>query len=1206
MSPAERDHLTGIAGRRGFLRQLAAADGTSVDGAVLVVDLDNFHLVNTLLGIERGDDVLRLMAARLSRLANPHGVPARLGSDQFAIWAPGLGLAAGASADEGVQQFAQRVLDAVCQPFTVSGDEGKITCSIGYALTDAGSAIDALQAATAAASNAKRHGLATILAHDEATLAENLRRYTIQADLPTAVAHGELRVHFQPEVDLRTGQTVGVEALARWEHPELGAVSPNEFIQIAETAGLITPIGEYVLDVVAGEATRWTTALHGRPLTLWFNLSAVQLSEPERLIESVRAAVTRHQLPAGALGAEVTETAVMSDIREARRTLQRLRELGLEIAVDDFGAGHASWPYLWQIPATVLKIDRTFASDLLSIPEGLAMTEAVIDLAHTFRLRVVAEGVETIEQATMLARLGADRAQGHLFSPDVAAAELPRVATSPWAGGTAHVHRPSSDGRTRVSPGFHGRHASVLVDALDASNDAVVLVDRLPSVYDGGDATPRVVFANRAFERLVGVDLDGLRDRPLLHVLPALGSATTALLLDDARDREVGVTVEVEHRRPNGQLSWIEISFGPRRGLDLTAPGAESGGGRDESVIGWIAIARDVTRRHSLELEAAQRAQLDEVTATNLPADATIARLGELFAADVVTLVTTGAQGRTVATWHHPAANQRLDPDDERIAAAMQGDVVVSDEHACAIPAVLAVPLLGAQRIRGVLALGRLVPRTWTAAELSSARRAAEALARIEARREIQASRARTTAMDHVCDGIVMRALGADLDAFVAGLDGTCELIASAMGVDCAQIDLIDTLTGELSTVASAVPDRLGDRVLRRFHAPLLRQPATAAAMHASHPMAVEDRTTQGARWLRERAEVRHEVPMGAGVMAPLVSGGKPLGALVLGHESPRAFGSDDVAALSLVARTVASELARLTAERDLHETEDRFRLIAEHGSDVISLVSAAGFIEFVSSAALDVLGWSPDDVRRTEIVTFLHPDDREGAEFEVREAVRQRRSARIAGRARRRDGSFVWTETMAQPSFDPDGTVRNWVAITRDVTDQHSIAAVLNHRALHDELTGVATHAVLVDRLDHAAERLARQAIPFSVAMLDIDDLERINSHHGRAVRDEVVRTAAMRISSVLRSTDLLARLGEDELVVVCASELAGATAVLDRVLATLAEPIQVDGQSIVASVSAGLVGATPGSGSPALLNAARVALARAKQAGGARLVLG
>jgi diguanylate cyclase (GGDEF)-like protein/PAS domain S-box-containing protein len=1258
MTAAERDPLTGILGRHGFLRALASADADGTEGAVLVVDLDDFHLVNTLLGIDRGDDVLRLMAGRLGRLAGRAGVASRLGSDQFALWMPvdDLTRAAGrpnwAAATHG---FAERILDAVCQPFSVDGDDGRTTACIGYALSATGSAIDALHAATAAVANAKTQGLASILAHDDARLAANLRRYTIQAGLTAAVTNRELRVHFQPEIDLRTGATVGLEALARWEHPELGMVSPTEFIQVAEASGLIAPIGEYVLDVVAEEATRWTSALDGRPLTLWFNLSAVQLTDPERLVDTVRSAVDRYRLPAGALGAEVTETAVMADITEARTTLQRLRDLGLEIAVDDFGAGHASWPYLWQIPATVLKIDRTFASELLAIPEGLAMTEAVIDLAHTFRLRVVAEGVETADQASMLARLGADRAQGHLFSPDVPASEIHAVTSQPWAGGAPSPH---VEVRARVASGFHGRHAAVLVDALDASNDAVVLVDRLPTMVRTADtAVPSVQFANRAFERLVGVDLDELRGRALLDVLPSLGDVGTALVLDDASERGAAVTVEVEHRRPTGQLSWIEISFGPRHGLDLTG-GAADRDEAGETVIGWIAIARDVTRRYTLEREVEQRARLDELAmmlANDLldgnafaePMDtdavegdavdvdaaagaahaAAMARIGEVYAADVVTIVTIDEDGPTAVSWHRAGTvaggappPHAFDVDDNQLAAVIAGETVIITDirhpssqepqlaHGSAtsgwpIRSVLAVPMPGASRVRGALAVGRLAPRGWTASETASLRSVAETMARADAREEQLDALRRAATIAQLRRFVSTRALGVDVDGFLDDLDIVCEKLADAIGMASVQIDVIDAGSGELRTVAASIAAHISDRMLSRFSVPLTRVPATSAALHARQPIVVEQRSAPSGGWLVERAQVRQEDPMEAGVLAPLMSGGSPLGAIVLFHDVAKHFRPAQIEAIAQVAETLSSCLARLFAERDLREAEERFRLIAEHGSDVITLASASGEVEFVSGALVDLLGWSPEEHRRRGVTDFVHPDDRPGVEVELRAAVRHRRVARMLCRLRHRDGGYVWTETVAQPTFQADGSLRGWVATTRDMTERHSIEAELTHLALHDQLTGAANRVLLADRLDLANERLARQGSPYSVAVMDVDHFKSVNDDHGQAAGDEVLKVVALRAASVLRTSDLLARLGGDEFAVVCASDLAGSKAMMERLVARLGEPVWFDGRAIEVRLSVGLVAGDPGVDGDELLSRADRAMYEAKRAGGGQV---
>lgn len=403
------DPCTGLPNRAELRMRLRAGLQQAEALDLLLIDLDRFKRINDGLGQAAGDELLRLAGERLHKALPEAELLAGMGGDEFAVL---LHHADPALAGE-------RVLQAFAQPFELAGREVFVSCSIGCASTAAGSVdVSELvrQAGTALhrAKAAGRNGLHVFAAEPDGIDPDALR---LECALRRAIERQQLRLHYQPQIDLASGRIVGAEALIRWRHPELGEVSPSRFIPIAEESGLIGAIGDWVLCEAIAAAASWQREGIA-PIRIAVNLSGRQLRQPGL------APAIEQQLAACAtdprwLAVEVTESTLVDNFAQTSATLKRLQALGIEVAIDDFGTGYCGLNYLRQLPVDVVKIDRCFIPDVAAPPGQVSMTRALIQLAHSLQMRVVAEGIETEEHCRLLAEQHCDFAQGFLFFPAV-------------------------------------------------------------------------------------------------------------------------------------------------------------------------------------------------------------------------------------------------------------------------------------------------------------------------------------------------------------------------------------------------------------------------------------------------------------------------------------------------------------------------------------------------------------------------------------------------------------------------------------------------------------------------------------------------------------------------------------------------------------------------------------------------------------------
>ncbi len=398
---------------------LAEAQRSRRPVAVLVIDLDQFKAIDDVHGHLAGDRVLADVADRLRDLARPTDIVARLGGDEFVVVCPDTDL-------EAAGRIADRVLHVIAAPLEVDGRGIRVGASVGIAVSSPleRDADTMLRHADAAMYEAKARGRARSQVFDPmfARRADEHRR--LAGDLREALAQGQLDVHYQPVIDLTTDRFVGTEALARWQHPDLGAVPPGTFVPLAESHGFVAELDHWVL-LRACRETAERQASGGLPLgaQVAVNLSARSLDDPD-LVARVGDTLRRSGLPPESLVLEVTETALLQNREVARTSLEGLRELGAGISLDDFGTGYSSLSFLRELPVTGVKIDRSFVHNAVDRPEDLAITEAIVRLANGLGLTTIAEGVETVEQRDLLRGLGCSSGQGFWWSPAVPMATI--------------------------------------------------------------------------------------------------------------------------------------------------------------------------------------------------------------------------------------------------------------------------------------------------------------------------------------------------------------------------------------------------------------------------------------------------------------------------------------------------------------------------------------------------------------------------------------------------------------------------------------------------------------------------------------------------------------------------------------------------------------------------------------------------------------
>jgi diguanylate cyclase (GGDEF)-like protein len=414
---SRHDGLTALANRGEFLARFNDELASARDGGYAVamhhIDLDHFKTINDTLGHPIGDQMLRVVAARLRRCVRNADILARLGGDEFGV------IQILTKDKDDADKLARRLMDAIHEPYTIDGNELIVSASIGISVTS-GDGEDAdclMKNADIALHCAKADGRHTYRYFEQQMDARLQSRRTLELDLRTALLRQEFRVTYQPIINLETDELTGFEALVRWYHPERGLVTPDEFIALAEDTKVILPLGDWVLWQACSDAAKWP-----RHLTLAVNLSPIQFKKTD-LVQCVARALASAGISAKRLELEITESALLQHSESTLDTLRQLRNTGVRIIMDDFGVGHSSLGYLCKFPFDGIKIDRTFVKALPQNAECLAIVRAAVGIASSMRISATAEGVETADQLEQVRAEGCTSAQGFLFSPPMSASE---------------------------------------------------------------------------------------------------------------------------------------------------------------------------------------------------------------------------------------------------------------------------------------------------------------------------------------------------------------------------------------------------------------------------------------------------------------------------------------------------------------------------------------------------------------------------------------------------------------------------------------------------------------------------------------------------------------------------------------------------------------------------------------------------------------
>ena len=414
------DSLTGLPNRLAFseaIEEAIEADGADNSFAILAVDLNRFSRINECIGALAGDELIITVARRLVSALRQGDMLARMAGDEFGV------LMRGTEGGEDVVAAAARLQAALSSPIRLSELEIRVDCSIGGALWDkrAHTSGDLLRNAQVALKRAKTSGQIELYRQGEANHAR--RRFSLETELRRAIEQDKLSLAFQPLMHLQTGTVSGFEALARWDHPDQGQISPAEFISVAEESGLIVPLGRWALDATARTLAEWDREHGGQlPLKLCVNVSPVQLAR-DTVDEAVRATLDHNNIGGQRMTLELTESSIVADPERANRVLSALHDLGCRVAMDDFGTGYSSLAYLQKLPIDILKIDRSFVTNMHENSDSVAIIRAILSLARTLGMSTVAEGIETAEAERTLANLGCDTGQGYHFARPLSAAD---------------------------------------------------------------------------------------------------------------------------------------------------------------------------------------------------------------------------------------------------------------------------------------------------------------------------------------------------------------------------------------------------------------------------------------------------------------------------------------------------------------------------------------------------------------------------------------------------------------------------------------------------------------------------------------------------------------------------------------------------------------------------------------------------------------
>ena len=604
---ATHDNLTGLPNRLVF--DQAVSDAVKVGRrydqqfAVMFVDLDSFKIINDTLGHVAGDSMLIEVADRLKQCVRESDIVARFGGDEFVILLRDV-----ADANQ-VRTVARKILSTVVKPLTIRGQEYRVTASIGISMfpSDADDEESLTKNADAAMYAAKEEGRNNIRFHTKEMKTQSIERLMLETSLQQAIERNELLLYYQPKQDLSRDSISGVEALLRWNHPDLGLLPPSRFISIAEETGLIVPIGKWVLETACAQNMAWQR--QGlRAIRIAVNLSPRQFAHPN-LLDDIGAALEKSGMPPELLELEITESKVMQNVEHTLEVLTSLKSLGIKLAIDDFGTGYSSMSLVKKFPIDVLKIDRSFVREITSDGEDKAIADAIIALGRALDRTIVAEGVETIEQEAFLRAHNCDEIQGYLISKPVPADELAALLGKPAMAEDTNSNSSYSliASATQHPAGFERQARSSAVPTRTPAKwfddpklqnalfkDAIENMDHGLSMFDRDN---RLMVANRRFAEMYS--LPGALVVPGVHLLDIVKLAVKTGVFDgEAVIQGTSDTLKAMAHQKSVDRIW-RVTSGRIIAFTITM----LDGGR------WLAVHKDITDEHDAKRKLTESEQ---------------------------------------------------------------------------------------------------------------------------------------------------------------------------------------------------------------------------------------------------------------------------------------------------------------------------------------------------------------------------------------------------------------------------------------------------------------------------------------------------------------------------------------------------------------------------------------------------------------------
>ena len=1019
---------------------------------VVHLDLDRFHQVNTQWGHHVGDLVLAVLGPRLVGCLPASSVVTSTDGDSFVAVMP--------DADWWLTHaVAERMLEVIATPVELdNGEIVAVRASGGIAWkADHDEPIDLLEHAYLACRRAKATSPGGVVGYEYSLGEQAARRQRVEEGLRRAIAHDELRLFVQPEIDLRDGRVVGVEALVRWQHPTEGLLAPAAFLPDAEAAGLMNELGTWVLDAAIELAERWRSVRTDSPVRVWVNLAAQQLVNLDGVVDRVQAALEGARITPRCLGFEVTESSLLDDLPAATGALMRLRQLGFEIALDDFGTGYSSLSYLRRLPVTAVKIDRSFVQGVGDSLTDEAIIEAVIDLAHALGLRVIAEGVEDVRQATLLLRMGADHAQGYHFGRPAPPDEVEPLVRLAWCGAQpATTEHDPAVRRADELPGFGSPRARLLMAALDSAPDAVVV-----TTASGGDRhSPPIVYVNDAFEHETGLRSRDVLGGTLAAIVPDDAPDELVAWLDDVHRTGRAATREMPARRADGSTFLCELSASPitdERGVHTH----------------WLHTVRDLSRRLAAENDRRRFQGLIEQTTSLV----FIAERGGRW------VYANGAMRRAIG----------LAPD-EPLDHLTMADALDADGLSLVDSEIL--PALRDRRVwtgETVFVHRATGARTAVDADvqyvddpLRPGMRFFAAVCRdITDEQRAEAEVRRRQALHDVAARVAQSALDQTRDEFLAGLDSLMADLGEVLGADVAFVDAIDLERHVLRPIGTWINRPSSPRADPPLEVGLDRLEHWLGHLAATSGVSRSWRTG-GDPWNRELREAFPGEIGGSALVAPLRVGGVILGVLGLASDDEdHVWGPLETDIVQQVADTLANLLARHRDAEALQTSETKLGAMLAAVRDVLLVIDRDGWIRYANASVETSLGRLPDETVEQHFLTLVHPDDRDLALSAFELQVSGDEAPQLELRVLHADGSVVWFDVDSSTVDDP--VVGGYMISLRDVSGRRAIEEQAQRAAEFERVLLELSQWALEVRPDAVVDGLHRHLASLG-RVLDVD----------------------------------------------------------------------------------------------------------------------